>query len=216
MPHKLLSLCVLAAPLALALPAGAEEKKAEPPKQAGKVEVSGPTTKMSSSLSASLTASLPKYQPPPPPAPAAKHVDPAAEETEEAEPEGTPLAEDQPKNKIIRLPRYVVEADRPPVFKEQEIYTKSALAKIAMRRYLSRFDTEVLNRYVLPIIGMSPEQRALMIYEENQRLEDMSDLKDAARGAALSGNKSESDYLRKESNRTFMRSGGMDWTTRKE
>lgn len=187
-----------------------------------------PTSRVSSGISSAITAGLPKYQAPKPPEPAAaepqpavtRHRDPGMEEieesSEEALPEATPIAADQPKNKIIRLPKYVVEADRPPIFKEREILTKQALAELAVRRYLSRFDSKVLNRFTLPIIGISPEQRALAMYAEDVRLENISELKDAAATARRVGDKSGSDYILKETNRTFLRSGGMDWTSRRE
>jgi hypothetical protein len=56
----------------------------------------------------------------------------------------------------------------------------------------------------------------MAMYEEDERLQNISDIKDAARGTLLSGDKVESEYLKKESNRTFLRSGGMDWTMRKD
>jgi hypothetical protein len=200
-----------------------QEKKAtdvsakEDPKN---VQVSGPTARVSAGLAASIHASLPKYQPPPPAPPpvAQSHKDPAIEEAgeEEALPESKPLEADQPKNKIIRLPRYVVVTDRPPIFSEREIHTRSALAKIAVNRYLSRFDSNVLNRFTLPFIGQTPEARAMAMYAEDERLQNMSDIKDAARGARLIGDKAESDYLTKQSNSTFLRSGGMDWAMPKD
>ncbi|MFA5264068.1 MAG: hypothetical protein WC378_09575 [Opitutaceae bacterium] len=183
------------------------------------VQVTGPSSRVSPGLAATIHASLPKYQPPPAPPPVTQsHKDPGLEEAgeEEALPEDKPIDADQPRNKIIRLPRYVVEADRPPVFTEREVHTKSALAKIAVNRYLSRFDSKVLNRFTLPIIGQTPAERAMVMYEEDERLQNISDIKEAARGAQLSGDKVESEYLKKQSDSTFLRSGGMDWTMRKD
>ena len=42
---------------------------------------------------------------------------------------------DKPKNDIIRLTRVVVKGQRPPVFREQDIYTPKALAELAIKRY---------------------------------------------------------------------------------
>jgi hypothetical protein len=153
-----------------------------------------------------ITAGLPRYNPPPKPAP----KKPAVEGEDEAEPEGTPLNPDQPRNKIIRLPRYIVEGDRPPVFRERDIYTKQALAAIAMRRYLSTFDRSFLNRY--NIFG-SKEGRAMAMYEEDARLQNISDLKKAASDARQAGDQAEADYILRETNATFLRSGGMDWNS---
>jgi hypothetical protein len=200
------------------IPCSAQEKKTEQTqekavKKASNVETSGPTSHLSSNLSSSLTSSLPKYAPPPPEPAVTQAADPTIPETgeEEALPEDRPLSPDQPKNKIIRLPKYVVLAERPPIFKEREIYTKSALAKIAMKRYLSSLDTKLLNRWTIPIIGMSAEDRAMMKYREDQRLEDKAELETAARNARISGDKNESIYLKKETEKTFFNSGGMDW-----
>jgi hypothetical protein len=158
-----------------------------------------------------ITASLPRYAPPPKQAPKKPAAD--VETEDEAEPEGTPLSSDQPRNKIIRLPRYIVEGDRPPVFRERDIYTKQALAAIAMRRYLSGLDRSVLNRYTLPLFGTSQEKRAMAMYEEDARLQNIADLKNASTNASKAGDKAESDYLLRETNATFLRSGGMDWNS---
>lgn len=190
-----------------------------------------PTSRVSSGISSAITAGLPKYQPPKPPEAAPKQPqpvrrrDPGEEEIEEpggdehasasAAESGDHASADQPRNKIIRLPKYVVEADRPPIFKEREILTKQALAELAVRRYLSRFDSKVLNRFTLPIIGISPEARAMAMYAEDVRLENMSELRDAAETARRGGDRAGSDYIMKETNRTFLRSGGMDWTSRR-
>jgi hypothetical protein len=153
-----------------------------------------------------ITSGLPRYAPPPKQAPKKPAAD--VEGEDEAEPEDRPLAPDQPRNKIIRLPRYIVEGDRPPVFRERDIYTKQALAAIAMRRYLSTFDRSFLNRY--NIFG-SKEGRAMAMYEEDARLQNIADLKNAAANARKAGDKADSDYILRETNATFLRSGGMDW-----
>ena len=155
-----------------------------------------------------ITAGLPRYVPPPKQEP--KKPVAAVEGEEEAEPEDRPLAADQPRNKIIRLPRYIVEGDRPPVFRERDVYTRQALAAIAMRRYLSTFDRSFLNRFTL---FSSNESRAMTMYREDERLQNIADLKTDAANARLAGDKAESDYLVRETNATFLRSGGMDWNS---
>jgi len=177
-----------------------------------------PTTPASSATNVSgkagattITAGLPRYAPPPKEAPKKPAAD--VETEDEAGPDGAPLSPDQPKNKIIRLPRYIVEGDRPPVFRERDIYTKQALAAIAMRRYLSGLDRSVLNRYTLPLFGTSQEKRAMAMYDEDERLQNIADLKNSAANASKAGDKTESDYLLRETNATFLRSGGMDWNS---
>ena len=121
-----------------------------------------------------------------------------------------------PRNKIIRLPKQVVQASRPPIFKEREIHTKKGLSDLAVQRYLNKFDSKVLNRFTIPLFGTSNEDRAMAMYYEDERLQNMQDLKDTAEALQRSGDASGAEYLRKESNRTFMRSGGMDWTMPKD
>ncbi len=108
---------------------------------------------ISPELAASLARTMPAYNPPKPPEPK------AAEE----------LDAEQPRNQIIRLPRVVVEGNRPPVFTERQQYTKEGLEALAVARYLSEFDRGVLNRYTLPLFGQSAEQRAMTEYEEAER-----------------------------------------------
>jgi hypothetical protein len=211
---------LLHAALAALLPALclAAEPPAAPKPEAAKpnVVVTGETSRVSNNLASSITSTLPKYQPPPPPS-APKHEDPAvAEVAEEVDDPDHPAAEGQPRNKIIRLPKYVVQAERPPIFTDRELNSKKGLAKLAARRYISSLDKNVLNRFTLPIIGTSAEQRALMMYEEDERLGNISDLKEDANNAARAGDSAEATSIRRETNRAYMRSGGMDWTMPKD
>jgi hypothetical protein len=185
------------------------------------VQVSGPTKRVSTGLSTAISSTLPKYTPPPPPPPPPPPEAQAEEgklnedgSMEIDDPEHNPSDPSQPRNKIIRLPKQVVQGNRPPIFKEKDLYDKQNLSKLAMKRYLSSLDRNFLNRYTLPLVGTSAEQRALAMYEENARLDNINDLKDAAANASRSGDKDEASYLRKEVDRTFIRSGGLDWTSR--
>lgn len=117
---------------------------------------------ISSSVAANLARAMPKYNPPAPPPP------PKTEEE---------LAEEQPRNQIVRLPKVVVEGRRPPVFTEREINTKEGVAALAVSRYLSELDRGVLNRYRLPFVGMSNEERAMMMYEDEERLRNIEQAK---------------------------------------
>jgi len=165
-------------------------------------------------MASAITAKLPKYAPPPPPPP-----EPEYDETNE-DPNGVEIddpedtATDRPKNKIIRLPKYVIIGERPPVFRERDVYTKQGLAAVAMKRYLSGLDRGLLNRFTLPLIGTSSAARAMQIYEEDVRLQNISDFQSAANDAERAGDKAEADYIRKETNETYLRSGGMNWNSR--
>jgi hypothetical protein len=41
------------------------------------------------------------------------------------------------------------------------------------KQYLSSFDRDFLNRFTLPILGIPPNARARMMYEEDKRLQDL-------------------------------------------
>ena len=138
---------------------------------------------ISGDVATMLAQTMPKYTPPPPPPPA-----PTAEElAKKAEEEAADLRDtDKPKNQIVRLEKYVVKEERPPIFTEREINTKKGLASLAMRRYITDAD-RALNRYSIPLFaawspgsgnGSATEQRALLMYAEDERLRNMADLAD--------------------------------------
>ncbi|MDP3166647.1 MAG: hypothetical protein Q8N06_14505 [Hydrogenophaga sp.] len=138
-----------------------------------------------------LAQTMPKFTPPPPAPTAAELAQKKAAEEAAAEAAAADLRDnDKPKNSIVRLPNYVVQEKRPPIFTEREIHTKKGLRDVAMRRYISDAD-RALNRFTLPLFGgggWSPgsgagsaaEQRALAMYAEDERLRNMADLADNA------------------------------------
>ena len=87
---------------------------------------------LSSEVSNALTASLPKFR--------------AKQETASSDSPHPLGLSAKPKNKIIRLPRVVVEGNRPPIFLEQEIHTAKGLADLAVKRYFNQTGL-VLNRF---------------------------------------------------------------------
>lgn len=200
----------LSATLITALPSQAAAQSAPPAPaspilQATPAEQPAPgatrrTRAISGDVAAALAAAMPKYTPPPPkppPKPEAEQVD---------------LREiDKPRNTIVRLPKYIVQEKKPPVFSERAIHTEKGLTEIAMRRYISDFD-RALNRWTLPFIGISKEARALAMYAEDERLRNMSDLKDAATNAGKS-DAAAGEYIRKESQKTFLRSSDFGWNS---
>ncbi len=147
---------------------------------------------MSPEAAAALAATRPKYNPP-------KPVEKIPEE------EMPDLREvDKPKNTIVRLPKYVVRAPKPPVFTERDVNTKEGLEKLAVKRYSTEAD-KTLNAFTLPLFGMSAEARAMAQYDADERLKNMSDLKDTAREVSRV-NKAESSYLKREVDQTYLRS----------
>lgn len=137
-----------------------------------------------STLAASLADSMPKYDPP---KPVVKKDD---------DEEDVDLRDvDKPKNRIVRLPKYTVQGNRPPIFRERDINTTKGLASIAMRRYLSDAD-RALNKFQLPLFGISNEARALAMYQEDERLKNMAALDDAARTAGKADPKEAAEIKR--------------------
>lgn len=107
-----------------------------------------------------------------------KFDDPAANKKKQEEPpDDVDLRDiDKPRNGIIRLPKFVVQGERPPVFSEPEINTKKGMAELAVNRYLSTVH-QGLNRYHLPAIlgGVSNEDLAMEMYRNDERLKNQKD-----------------------------------------
>lgn len=150
---------------------------------------------ISGDVAASLAAGMPKYSPPP---------KPVEKPPEEDLPDLREV--DKPKNTIIRLPKYVVRDAKPPVFRERDLHSESAQADIGMKRYagLGLLPFSSLNRGV-----------ALFMYQEQERLDTIADLKDTAATARRAGDKGASDYLLRETDKTYMRTGDFGHTTSK-
>jgi|GEM_PF-602442 len=115
-------------------------------------------------LANAITASLPKYAPPP--------QKKAAAQIEK-------LDLPQPRNGIIRLPTVVVEGNRPPIFTEREIYTNRGLAELAVKRYFNETGL-ALNRFTLPLVGMTKEAYAMLLWQEDLRLGQIREFSEQA------------------------------------
>ena len=156
---------------------------------------------ISPEVAAALAAVTPKYTPPAP--------------KPEPKPEAAPPIDlrdvDKPKNDIIRLDPMVVRERKPPVFRERDIYTDKGITDIAMRRYISDAD-RALNRWTLPLFGTSKEDRARAMYAEDERLKNMTDLRDASIDAGRADPKS-GEYIYKEAQKTFLRSSDFGWSS---
>jgi hypothetical protein len=153
---------------------------------------------ISDGVASALAASMPKYNPPPKSDPADQDVD---------------LREiDKPRNGIIRLPKYTVQEKKPPVFRERDIYTRGGLADLAQRRYLSATD-RMLNRVTLPLFGTSSEARAMAMYAEDERLNNMSELKENARDIGQL-DAEDGAYIKRVTDQTYMRDSGLGYDSR--
>ncbi|MGC4075088.1 MAG: hypothetical protein QM760_21820 [Nibricoccus sp.] len=93
------------------------------------------------------------YQPP-------KPVEPVDDEIDQRD-------VDKPRNEIIRLPKYMVEAERPPVFADRNLYTTQNFSKLLIQRYLGKGG---LNKYQL---GKEGQIYAAQMYWDDERLKNM-------------------------------------------
>jgi hypothetical protein len=148
---------------------------------------------ISGDVAAMLSATMPKFTPPAAPAPAPTAAEIAqkkadAEAAAKAEAEADLRDADKPKNGIVRLPKYVVQEQRPVILKEKDINKAEGLRALAMRRYTTDAG-RALNRFSVPLFaawspgsdkGSTTEQRAMFMYYEDERLKNMSDLADNA------------------------------------
>lgn len=153
---------------------------------------------ISPEVAAQLSANTPKYAPPPPKPPP---------KPEEELPDMREI--DKPRNTIIRLPQYVVQEQKPAVLDERAVHTSKGLADLAVRRYISDAD-RALNRFTLPLFGRSYQERALQMYAEEERLRNMADLNDAA-AMVSTRDKEAGAYVKREAERTYLRSSDFGW-----
>lgn len=209
--ERALRLSLATALAGLGLAAGVAAQTAPPaagspvlaPRQEDRPASSAPrrSRAISGEAAAALAAAAPKYTPPPPPPP------PPPPEEEQVDLRDV----DKPKNTIVRLPKYIVQEKKPPVFRERDVYTPKGLADIAMRRYSTEAD-RALNRWTIPYIGMTKEARALAMYEEDERLRNMSDLREAGLNAGRT-DPAAGDYILRESRKTYLRSSDFGWSS---
>jgi hypothetical protein len=169
-----------------------------PKKEEEKTSAPRRTRVISPEVAAALAAASPKYTPPPPkPEP----------KPEEELPDMRDI--DKPANGIIRLKKFEVREARPPIFTERAIHTQKGLTDIAMKRYITETD-RVLNRFRIPFLTMTNEARALAMYAEDERLQNMASLDEAAAAAAKSDT-AQGTYILKEAQKTFLRSSDFGW-----
>jgi hypothetical protein len=156
---------------------------------------------VSPGVASALAASMPKYNPPPKPDPADQDVD---------------LREiDRPRNGIIRLPKYTVQEKKPPVFRERDIFTRGGLEDLARQRYLSATH-RLLNRVTLPIsFSTNPESLAMAMYAEDERLNNMSELKENARDISQLDSE-DGAYIKRITDETYMRNSGFGYDSRSD
>jgi hypothetical protein len=168
-------------PSALAAPKAANTAPAQPAK----------AKSVSPAVAAILATQVPKFDPNAP-KPKAR-LDPS--EVPES---------DDPKNKIIRLDPVLVRDIRNPILNPLLVYTKDGLAEYAFRRYITSEVDRALNRFTLPLFGSSMRERAMMMYRDEERLRNMSDVSDMARIVSITDGEA-GMYIKKVGDQTFMR-----------
>ena len=142
----------------------------------------------STSLMAAISAGLPQYDPPkptPPPTPV----------------ESQDLREiDKPANGIVRLPKYLVQEPKAAILNPADLMTPAAQAALEMKEHpgLSWVPFGWMNGNI-----------AQQMYQEDKRLNNISDLTDTANSIKAGGDSGESEYIKRETNDTYMR--GIDW-----
>lgn len=155
---------------------------------------------ISSEAASALSAAMPKYS----------EVTPRPTQKRLEEEEKVDMRDiDKPRNQIIRLNRVLVLEKKPAILTERAVTTDKGLEDIAVRRYISEMD-RVLNRFNIPFVGASMQQRAMVMYEEDERLKNMSDLKANAVDAAKS-DPAAGQYILRQTNQTYMRNGDFGW-----
>jgi hypothetical protein len=148
---------------------------------------------MSNEVAATLADGMPKYSPPP------KPVEPKPEE-EQADLRET----DKPKNKIIRLQKFVVKEPKPPVFRDRDLESSRSLTDRGLK---SNPGLHIGN-----LAGLN-RPTALLMYEEQERLSTMADLNKDAKDAKNSGDTTAADYISKENNRANYRPSDFNWNS---
>jgi hypothetical protein len=145
-------------------------------------------------LASAIADGLPKYSPPKPPPKPSEEKD---------------LRDvDKPKNQIIRLPSYVVRAPKPPVFTESQILTDQGLANLAMQRYVGFDPSKMPFGLAATMSRLMFQSYADQMYRDDQRQQAISNESDTAAAFQRVGDTSESSYIKRESDDTYMRSIG--------
>jgi hypothetical protein len=122
---------------------------------------------------------------------------------------------DKPPEEVLRLQKFVVREAQPPIFTERDLNTPQGLKAIAMRRYFPEMD-RALNRFMLPLFapistkGTSNEVRAMTMYEDEERLKNMSEITDRT-NMAMKSNAAAGAKMKNVERDTFMRWSDIGW-----
>mgnify|MGYP001601755768 CR=1 FL=1 len=164
-----------------------------------------PTRAVSPAVAAMLKAALPPVAPAPPATgPKAAKRAPGLRET------------DKPQNDIVRLPAYIVQEARPPVFREQDIYTPRALSRRLAKRYYPewyRAFTRLVGFTPLALLRPSAEASAMAQFAEDERLRNKAEFSEYANWLKTS-DPSAGTAFKSEVQQTFMHWSDLGWSNK--
>lgn len=95
------------------------------------------------------------------------------------------------------MPTMTVHGFTAPRFTERQLYTRAGLQELAVKRYLSDFDSQVLNRFTIPGIGIPKEERAMDDYADAERADSLHELSSMASLLRSDGRPGEAKELKK-------------------
>jgi hypothetical protein len=139
-----------------------------------------------------LSANAPKYSPPKP-------------EEKKPDPYANLRDADQPRNKVIRLPKVVVEGQRPPIFADKEMYSSKGFTDLALKRYVA--DPKSMPNFAAAATRFLFSNYGREQYQEDQRLNDLRDLKDSAVMFHRSGDSDEVNYIKSAARDIYLQRG---------
>jgi hypothetical protein len=146
------------------------------------VDSDGQSRSVSPAVAAALADGRPHYQPPTP--------------TPTPGPEIDARDVDKPKNGIRRLPKYIVQEARPPIFRERDLYTARGQIDLSFKAHAGlNFGN---------ILGLN-EGPAAQMYLDDQRSANIADLTDLSHVMSRGGDRAEGSFILQQSQSTYMR-----------
>ena len=146
-----------------------------------------PRPKLSAQITGQIASAVPIWNPPP--------AQPAA-----------PAPAPPPVPGEVRMAPFAVKESQLPRIESLNWMTPKAQDTQMVNQYITPFDRYFLNRFTLPIVGISKEARARLMYEEDKRLQDIHWINDEVEQTKLL-DPEEAKELLKIRNNTFVRPG---------
>jgi hypothetical protein len=128
---------------------------ADAPNTGPRTDLPAPPPRLSSETSEQVIEALPKYSPPPP-----VLAKPKSESDGE----------------VVELPKLTVTQKKRPRLTPEIVLTSKGLDQKMAKSKFGSFDRDFLNRFTLPLFGISPEARAREEYEREKKAELTSDV----------------------------------------